>query len=158
IDLLARDAQREVRFLAHLPPIDPTRIGLFGDSQAGWIIPLAATREPLVRWALLNSGPTATVGETDFWGTLAGKSETPPSATRLHMLEQVKRLGRSGFDPQPYLRRLSIPILWMFGADDRNVPTELCLERLRPLERDHDFSTVVLPTAHTPLVLPTGLL
>jgi uncharacterized protein len=158
IGILAADAQREVRFLAHVPGVDPARIGLFGDSQAGWIVPRAAAREPAVRWAVLNSGPTTTVGETDYWASLAGQSETPPSGTRAAMLAQVRAAGPSGFDPLPALRQLQIPILWMYGSDDRNVPTELCLERLQPLESSHDFSTVVLPTAHTPLVLPTGLL
>jgi hypothetical protein len=46
----------------------------------------------------------------------------------------------------------------MFGGDDRNVPTELCVQRLEQLKPGHDFSWSVLPTAHTPLVLPTGLL
>jgi pimeloyl-ACP methyl ester carboxylesterase len=158
IDVLARDAENEVGFLDRLPGIDHTRIGLFGDSQAGWIIPLAAARTPAVHWAILNSGPTVTVGETDYWAALAGESQSPPSGTRAQMLSQVRKVGRSGFDPMPYLRRLSIPLLWMYGSDDRNVPTELCLERLRPLERTHDYSTVVLPTTHTPLILPTGLL
>jgi pimeloyl-ACP methyl ester carboxylesterase len=158
IDVLAGDAQGEVRFLARLPRIDPSRVGLFGDSQAGWIVPLAASREPAVRWALLNSGPTTTVGETDDWAELAGQSVRPPSDTRAAMLAQVRQAGPSGFDPVPYLRRLAIPILWMYGSDDRNVPTELCLERLDPLKPAHDFSSVVLPTTHTPLVLPTGLL
>ncbi|HEY8030285.1 MAG TPA: alpha/beta hydrolase [Gaiellaceae bacterium] len=158
LDVLARDAQAEVRFLAKLPQIDPARVGLFGDSQAGWIIPLAAARESAVRWAALNSGPTTTVGESDYWGRLAGESETPPSGTRAAMLAQVRQQGPSGFDPLPDLRRLSIPVLWMYGSDDRNVPTELCLERIDAVKAGHDFSTVVLPTAHTPLVLPTGLL
>jgi pimeloyl-ACP methyl ester carboxylesterase len=158
IDILARDAQSEARFLARLPQIDPARVGLFGDSQAGWIIPLAASREPAVRWALLNSGPSTSVGETDYWGQLAGQSESPPSGTRAAMLAQVRQAGPSGFDPLPYLRRLRIPMLWMYGSDDRNVPTELCLERLDELQPGHDFSWVVLPTTHTPLVLPTGLL
>ena len=57
IDVLARDAQAEVRFLAKLPQIDPQRLGLFGDSQAGWIIPLAAAREHAVRWALPSGRP-----------------------------------------------------------------------------------------------------
>jgi pimeloyl-ACP methyl ester carboxylesterase len=147
-----------VRYLATLPQIDHARIGLFGDSQAGWIAPLAAAREPLVRWLMLNSGPTTTVGESDYWGQLAGESEAPPSGTRAAMLAQVRQAGPSGFDPMPYLRKLSIPGLWLYGSDDRNVPTELCLERLDSLESGHDYSTVVLPTAHTPLVLPTGLL
>jgi pimeloyl-ACP methyl ester carboxylesterase len=158
IDILARDAQTEARFLARLRQIDPTRVGLFGDSQAGWIVPLAAVREPAVRWAVLNSGPTTSVGETDYWAQLAGQSQTPPSGTRASMLAQVRRAGPSGFDGLQDLRRLKIPVLWMYGSDDRNVPTELCLERLDALKAGHDFTAVVLPTAHTPLILPTGLL
>jgi pimeloyl-ACP methyl ester carboxylesterase len=158
INVLARDAQSEVRFLAHLPRIDPTRVGLFGDSQAGWIIPLAAKRDHAVRWALLNSGPTTTVGETDYWGQLAGESLSPPSGTWEEMLAQVRAAGPSGFDPVPLLRRLTIPVHWMYGSDDRNVPTELCLERLQAIAPGHDYSWDVFPTTHTPLILPTGLL
>lgn len=158
VELLARDAQREVGFLAKLPQVDPGRVGLFGDSQAGWISALAASRDPAVRWMISNSGPTTTVGETDLWGSLAGESESPPSGTRAQMLAEVRQAGLSGFDPVPSLRKLAIPALWMFGGDDRNVPTELCVERLKALKPGHDFTWVVLPTAHTPLVLPTGLL
>jgi uncharacterized protein len=158
IDVLARDAQIEVRFLAKLPGVDPSRVGLWGDSQAGWIVPLAAAREPAVRWAILNSGPSVTVGESDLWGSLAGESESPPSGTRAQMLAQVRAAGRSGFDPVPSLRALTIPVLWMYGSDDRNVPTELCVERLTALKPGHDFSWIVLPTAHTPIQLPDGLL
>jgi uncharacterized protein len=158
IDLLARDAQREVAFLATVPQVDRARIGLFGDSQAGWISPLAATREPLVQWLVSNSGPTVSVGETDDWSSLAGESESPPVGTRAQMLAQVRKDGPSGYDAGPSLRKLTIPALWMFGNDDRNVPTELCIERLQALTPAHDFSWVALPTAHTPLVLPTGML
>ena len=111
-----------------------------------------------MHWAVLNSGPTTTVGETDYWGQLAGQSESPPSGTRVAMLAQVRASGPSGFDPVPALRSLTIPVLWMYGSDDRNVPTELCVDRLRTLRTGHDFQWIVLPTAHTPLVLPTGLL
>jgi len=158
IDQLARDAQAEVGFLAKLPQVDAQRVGLFGDSQAGWISALAASRDPAVHWVISNSGPTTTVGETDNWGSLAGKSESPPSGTRAQMIARVRQQGPSGFDPVPSLRKLTIPALWMFGGDDRNVPTELCVERLKALKPGHDFTWVVLATAHTPLVLPTGLL
>jgi dienelactone hydrolase len=158
LDVLARDAQAEARYLATLPEIDDARIGLFGDSQAGWIIPLAASREPAVRFAVAVVGPTATVGESDLWGTLAGKSQSPPSGTRAQMLTEVRAEGPSGFDPRPFLAKLSIPMLWIYGDDDRNVPTELCVERLQALKLGHDFSWVVLQSTHTPLELPTGLL
>ena len=68
IDVLARDAQAEARYLATLPQVDRSRIGVLGDSQAGWIIALAAAREPLFHWAVPLAGPTATVDETDAWG------------------------------------------------------------------------------------------
>jgi pimeloyl-ACP methyl ester carboxylesterase len=74
------------------------------------------------------------------------------------MLAQVEAAGRSGFDPEADLRRLAVPALWMYGADDRNVPTELCIARLRAVQPGHDFTWRVLPTAHTPLVLPNGML
>jgi dienelactone hydrolase len=157
LDILARDAQAEVRFVATLPQIDPKRVGLFGDSQAGWIIPLAAAREQSVRWALPLAGPTATVDETDLWGSLAGKSQSPPSGTHAEMLAQVRTQRPSGFDPRPSLEKLSIPIFWVFADDDRNVPTELSIERLQALKSGHDFSWTVLKGTHALLQLPTGL-
>jgi hypothetical protein len=157
-DVLARDAQAEVRFLETLPQIGARQVGLFGDSQAGWISPLAASRDPAIHWLISNSGPTVTVGETDLWGSLAGQSESVPSGTRVEMLAEVRKTGPFGYDPLSSLRKLAIPALWMFGGDDRNVPTELCVQRLEQLKPGHDFSWSVLPTAHTPLVLPTGLL
>jgi pimeloyl-ACP methyl ester carboxylesterase len=158
VDLLAGDAHAEVEFLARLKQVDAHRIGLFGDSQAGWVVPVAAAGDSRVRWAILNSGPTVTVGESDEWGSHAGESESPPSGTRVQMLAQVRAAGPSGFDPAAALQSLVIPVLWMYGSDDRNVPTELCVERLTALKPGHDFNWIVLPTAHTPIRLPTGLL
>jgi dienelactone hydrolase len=157
VDVLARDAQAEVRFLRSLPGVDPARVGLFGDSQAGWIIARAAAREPAVRWAVALAGPTISEGETDGFASLAGKSITPPSAPRAQILAQVRRYGPSGFDARPYLRMLTIPMFWVFGDDDRNVPTELCVEALEALRAGHDFSWTILHMTHALLELPTGL-
>lgn len=157
IDALSRDAQAEVRFLAHVPGIDASRVGLLGDSQAGWIIALAAAREPGVRWAVPIVGPTVTVDESDLWAGLAGGSQSPPSGPRPALLARVRAAGPGGFDPKPSLAKLAIPVLWIFGSDDRTVPTELCVEALERLRAGHDFSWTVLPMTHTPFELPTGL-
>ena len=158
LELLAGDAQKEVDFLDRLPQVDANRVGLWGDSQGGWISVLAASRDSAINWLVENSGPTVSVGEADYWASLAGQSLYPPSGTFAQMLKQVEAQGRSGFDPAPYLRKLSTPGLWMFGSDDRNIPTQLCVQRLQQLRAGQDFSWNVLPTAHTPLILPTGLL
>ena len=157
VDVLARDAQAEVRFLARLPEVDPGQVGLLGDSQAGWIIALAAARDPAVHWAVPLAGPTVSVEETDLWGELAGKSQAPASGSESAMLAQVRARGPGGFDPRPLLRKLSIPVFWVFGDDDRNVPTALCVEALENLRAGHDFSWAVLPMTHALIELPTGL-
>ena len=133
VDVLARDAQAEALFLRTLPRVDPKRVGVLGDSQAGWVIALAAAREPAIRWAVPLAGPTTTVDETNNWGTLAGKGQSPPSGSFGDILQQVRDSGPGGFDPRPSLARLSIPVHWVFADDDRNVPTELCIERLQKL-------------------------
>jgi pimeloyl-ACP methyl ester carboxylesterase len=143
--------------MAALPQIDRTRLGLFGDSQAGWIIPVAAEHEHAVRWALPLVGPTVTAGESDLWGALAGKSQAPPSGTAAQMLAQVRAVGPNGVDPKPALAKLDIPVFWIYGDDDRNVPTELCVESLQKLKAGHDFTWTVLPVTHALLELPTGL-
>ena len=102
-------------------------------------------------------GPTTTSAETDLFTQLAGAEESPPSGTREQMIAQVRAAGPGGFDPLPSLRALSIPVLWVYGDDDRNVPTELCVERLRSIQAGHDFDWVVLHMTHALIDLPTGL-
>jgi dienelactone hydrolase len=155
--VLASDAEAQARYLRSVRRIDKAKVGLLGPSQAGWIIALAAAREPAVRWAVPLVGPTTTVGETDYFAGLAGQEQTPPSGTRAQMLAHVREQGPSGFDPVPSLRKLAIPVFWAYGDDDRNVPTELCVERLRTLAAQHDFSWTVLPMTHALLDLPNGL-
>ena len=73
IDVLARDAAAAARFLARQPGIDPRRVGIAGQSQAGWIVPLAATREHAIRFLVLFSGPAVTADENDLFQNLTGE-------------------------------------------------------------------------------------
>jgi dienelactone hydrolase len=157
IDVLARDAQAEVRFLETLPGIDPRRIGIMGASQAGWVIALAAAREHAIRWAVPLVGPTVSVDEADTWGGLAGQGERPPAGPFPKLLDQVRSAGRGGFDPARSLAKLSIPVHWVFADDDRNVPTEICIERLKELRPGHDFTWSVIHATHTLFDVPSGL-
>ncbi|HET6682564.1 MAG TPA: alpha/beta hydrolase, partial [Gaiella sp.] len=73
IDQLARDAAAAARFLAERAEVDPARVGLAGHSQAGWIMPLAASREAAVRFLVTFSGPAVTADENDLYQSLAGE-------------------------------------------------------------------------------------
>jgi len=142
IATLAGDAAAAARFLAAQNGIDKAHVGFYGISQAGWIIPQAAVRAGgAVSWAVIESGPTVTQGESDNYFTLAQNQPIPEAEKQAHAL------GPSGYDPSPWIRRLEIPVLWLYGGADRNVPAGTSMEILRGLSAGHDFATAVFPRA-----------
>jgi uncharacterized protein len=153
---LARDAEAAARFLAAQPGIDRARVGLVGHSQGGWIAPLAATREPAVRFVVAFAGPSLSQGETDHWAQLAGAGQTRPTQSEEEMEADVLRQGSSGYEPGPALRALRVPSLWLFGRLDYVVPTRLSVRRLEAI--GGDFTIEVFPKANHSLVeTQTGL-
>jgi dienelactone hydrolase len=160
VDAYAHDAQALVRFLSHQPEVDRARLGLLGGSQAGWIIPLAAARSPLVRFAIIQSGPTVAVGESDEFEGLTGEGASPLGQPLRKIEAEVARDGPSGFDPKPWIAKLRIPVLWLYGGLDRNQPTALDVKVLEQLDATghHDFSWHVYPHGnHGIFDVKTGL-
>ncbi len=64
-DRLTEDAVAAVAFLKKRPEIDPSKIGLFGASQGGWIAPLAASRCKDASFAILHAGPAVSVWDQE---------------------------------------------------------------------------------------------
>ena len=161
VDILARDMEAATRFLAAQPEVDRARVGLTGHSEAGWIAPLAASREPAVKFMLLFSGPAVTADENDTFQSLAGRGEkTSPKLTTAEIEAEVAKRGPGGVDPIPWIRKLKIPSLWVYGALDSFVPTGLSTRRLAPIAKEpgRDFTVVVFPNAnHAMVETTTGL-
>lgn len=157
IDILARDAEAAARFLAAQPAVDDARVGLWGASQAGWIMPLAASREAAIRFLVLLVSPLETPGENSVYQELTGAGAEPPRMTSEQIDAEVRRRGPSGFDPVPAIRSLRIPAIWVYGGLDMHVATRISVDRLRPIaqETGRDFSWVVLPGANHSLVHTT---
>lgn len=133
VDEYARDVQaKAARWLAAQPEVDPGRLGVAGGSQAGWIMPLSAAREPAIRFMVGLVSPSLTVGETDLWADLNGHGQTMPTRTDEDMEAEVRRAGPSGVDPMPSIRAMRIPAIWLYGGKDRTVPSRLCVETTRP--------------------------
>ncbi len=66
-DVLAADALAGVKLLQHEDRIAPDQVGLWGVSQAGWIIPLAAAESDDVAFIIAVSGATAMPVEEEAW-------------------------------------------------------------------------------------------
>jgi len=151
INTLAGDAAAAARFAAAQAGIDRTRVGFYGLSQGGWIIPQAAVRAAdVVSWALIQSGPTVTQGESDTYAGLVTTSTIPEAERR------ARELGPSGYDPAPWIGRLTIPVLWLYAGRDFAQPTGTSMEILRGLAAGHDFTTVLFPDALHPLFDGSG--
>lgn len=133
---LAGDAASAMTALRAEPRIDSMRVGYFGASQAGWIIPLASSspnRAP--RFAILLSAPAVSTGVENYYSHLTGDGSQP---SRVNDESEVRRLvaaydGPMGFDHMPTLERLTVPSLWLLGDRDMSVPTFESVRRLDSL-------------------------
>src|SRR5262249_28393983 len=66
-DVLAEDVLAGVQWLRRHPRIRPDKVGLLGISQAGWIIPLAASRCQDIAFIVPISGGAVMPAEQDLW-------------------------------------------------------------------------------------------
>jgi uncharacterized protein len=128
---LASDVAAGVRFLRTRPEIDPRRIGLFGASQAGWILPIAARQLDGVAFLVLWSGPVCSVGEEMYYSDIVENTSRPVADGDSAM---PGFHGPRGFDPMPTLTDLDTPTLWLLGLDDHSIPVQTTLENLRRLK------------------------
>ena len=146
--LLARDAEAAFVRLRGEPEVDPSRLGLFGASQAGWIIPIAAERlEPKPRFHVLLSAPAVSTGVEAFYSRLTGDGSRAPEIQEENVIRaQVSAYaGVAGYDPAPTLRLLPVPTLWLLGEDDRSVPTFATVRALEAIRgAGHRAHTVVV--------------
>ena len=158
IAVLARDAEAETRFVAALPQIDraaasgssaTARPGGSSRSRPSASMPCAGRSRSSAR----RSRPASRTRGARSRARARGRR----AARARRCSRRCAQLGPSGVDPKPALAKLDIPVFWVYGDDDRNVPTELCVESLQKLKAGHDFTWTVLPVTHALLELPTGL-
>ena len=150
LNLLAKDASSAVNLIHKKAKNLP--IGLIGASQAGWIIPIVANKNPLVKFMVLFSCPTITTleqlrfqfytnGRTDFW-----ENHTEEDA-REHIKNDPDKYQFEATDPKESLKTLSIPGLWLFGEKDIQIPVKMCIEDLNALKLDNKpFEYVLFPS------------
>ena len=78
-----------------------------------------------------------------------GSESTKPRPSESEIAKKLASFDRSGFDPRPYLERLKVPALWLYGGADRNVPPVQSVAELRAIkrERNKDWRIIVFPGA-----------
>lgn len=128
--LLAGDARAAMQWLRARPELAGLKSGYWGISQAGWIIPLAASQAPGADFMVLWSGPVCTVAEEIEAGIGKGGNLSTDDRARA-FVAQLRVKGNT--DPRDALRKLKIPGLWIYGGRDTTLPVALSVERLQGL-------------------------
>jgi uncharacterized protein len=146
-NLATADVVGAVAALRKLSQIDTAHVGLFGASQAGWIAPRAAVNSGHVAFVVLAAPGIVTFDQEHRYEQLTGGngSDKPfPSESQI-----AKALGNpSGFDVRPYLRQLNVPVLWLLGGRDQEIPLRATLAVLDRLRRaGKDYTVKVYPGA-----------
>lgn len=121
---LADDVAAAVDYLAGRKDVDSTRIGLLGGSEAGWVMPLAASRTDHVSFMIVLSGPAVSSGEEALFSQLTGDGTGPSTASSDAEIDRLLAIfaGPHGYDPGPVLQAHRVPTLWMLGGRDRSIP------------------------------------
>lgn len=135
LNLLSSDANEAVKTFRNYLKDKKIPIGLVGFSQAGWIIPITASKNPQITFMVLFSCPTITTleqlrfqfytnGNNKFW-----ENHTDADAHE-HTKNDPDKYQFVATDPKISLNTLSIPGLWLFGEKDIQIPVKLCIEQL----------------------------
>ncbi|MEO9850213.1 MAG: prolyl oligopeptidase family serine peptidase [Reichenbachiella sp.] len=150
LELLAKDVSAGVEFLKTRSDIDTNQIGLYGWSQAGWITPIVASMQEGLKFSILISGPTVTVGEENYYSQLTGDGSVNPGLSREEMSRKLKERGPYGVDPMPLLKKMNMPGLWLLGDADQSIPIPETVANLDKLinEDNRNFTYHVFDRAN----------
>jgi dienelactone hydrolase len=141
--LLADDALRMVEYLRTRPDVDPARVGVWGVSEGGWVVPIAAAKSPDVGFVVMVSSPNVSPLRQVAW---ALNEQLQRLRAPIGVRDLLTRaMGGVGFDflrydAMPALRRIRQPILAFYGTMDPSIPfvesTEALTTALRQAGND----------------------
>jgi hypothetical protein len=121
---IAADVLAGLELLKKHPQVDPKRVGLFGGSQAGWIIPLASDVQKDIPFSVILAGPATSYGIEMYFSALTGEGLRPGQGLSSEEIERRLNTydGPVGYEPLPVLSRSTTPTLWLYGEKDISIP------------------------------------
>jgi len=126
------------------PLVDPKRVGLFGGSQAGWIIPIASDVQKDIPFSVILSGPATSYGMEMYFSSLTGEGiRLVPELSSDEIEHRLNSYnGPVGYEPLPVLSRSKTPTFWLFGEKDIDIPARRSATILKNLQTQGTTFTI----------------
>lgn len=127
---LADDALAAVEALRKRPEVDPSRVGVWGLSEGGWVAPLAASRSADVAFVVTLGANGVEPSRQQAWAIenqlrrlgMDGSMVRMASSTMMRQLVGGGVFPEAYYDPVPVLKSLRQPVLGLWGAKDVLTP------------------------------------
>jgi uncharacterized protein len=127
---MANDYLRSVDLLRSLPGVDADRVGVYGESEGAWIVPVMAADNRSVAFVTLVAAPVVPPRQQ---AAFAADSYLRATGVPVEILRAVPRMvgmdfpgggfSYADFDVQPFQQRVRQPVLVVYGTGDAAMPT-----------------------------------
>jgi dienelactone hydrolase len=127
---MANDYLRSVELLRRLPGVDPDRVGVYGESEGAWIVPVMAADNPSVAFTVLVAAPVVPPRQQAAFAVDSYLRNTGVPADILRSIPRFVGMEPpgggfeyTGFDVRPFQQRMRQPSLIVYGTGDAAMPT-----------------------------------
>ncbi len=127
---MANDYLRSLELLRGLPGVDPSMVGVYGESEGCWIVPVMAADNAHVAFAMLVAAPVVTPRQQ---AAFASDSYLRATGVPVEILRAIPRtvgmqlpgggFAYEDFQVQPFQQRMRQPVFIAYGTGDAAMPT-----------------------------------
>ncbi|MBC7290324.1 MAG: alpha/beta hydrolase, partial [Actinotalea sp.] len=127
---MANDYLRSVQVLRDLPGVDPARVGVYGESEGAWVVPVMAADNATVAFAVLVAAPVVPPRQQAAFAVDSYLRATDVPVELLRAVPRMVGMNFPGggfayvdFEVQPFQQRMRQPLLLVYGTGDAAMPT-----------------------------------
>lgn len=126
---MAADYLRSVELLRQLPGVDPDRVGVYGESEGAWVVPVMAADNPSVAFSVLVAAPVVPPRQQAAFAVDSYLRNTGVPGDVLRAIPRVLGMEFPGggfqyadFNVRPFQQRMRQPVLAVWGTGDAAIP------------------------------------
>ena len=159
IERLAGDVLAGVEALSQIPEVDANKIGLFGFSQGGWVVPNAASRSNKVAFTIVGSGGGVSIFEEDVYSHITGDEACERSdLSETEIDDLMANITPGGYNPYEDLTTMTQPAYWYYGEDDTSHPVRQVKRNLTEIQQTYgkNWQIQIFENANHEFLLNSG--